>query len=194
MWRGRSPITSYQVHALDTVGTMKVEDEDGVQKEQRKLRNAKRAACRQRISEQHQHQRGNLYDFSTIDLRNVINVNRDARNIINARQQEHIKVEAYSPTNYHISQDYLNPTQKRKPNAPDATMERSTRGKMMLSSQEHFKQTLHGYCPWHPSSNHSTFECIHLRRALGAPPLKKGWKKGHEGRWQDYSSDDMYQN
>jgi hypothetical protein len=34
------------VHALDTVGTAKIEDEDDVQKEQHKIRNAKRAACR----------------------------------------------------------------------------------------------------------------------------------------------------
>jgi hypothetical protein len=32
------------IHALNTVGTMKIEDEDSVQKERYKLRNAKRAA------------------------------------------------------------------------------------------------------------------------------------------------------
>jgi hypothetical protein len=52
------------VHALDIVGTVKIEDEDDVQKERHKLRNAKRAACRQRVPEQHQYQPGNLYDCS----------------------------------------------------------------------------------------------------------------------------------
>jgi hypothetical protein len=46
-----------------------------------------------------QHRLGNLYDFSTTDLRNVINIGRDARNVIIARQQEYIDVEAYSLTN-----------------------------------------------------------------------------------------------
>jgi sigma54-dependent transcription regulator len=105
------------------VGTVKIKDEDDVQKERRKLRNAKRAARRQRISEQHQHQPGNLYDFATMNLCNVINVGRDARNVIIAGRQERIKVEAYSPTNYHIPQGYLNPTRKRKTDAPDATTE-----------------------------------------------------------------------
>jgi hypothetical protein len=39
------------VHALNTMGTMKIEDEDDVQKERHKLRNAKRVARRQRIPE-----------------------------------------------------------------------------------------------------------------------------------------------
>jgi hypothetical protein len=165
------------VHSLDTVGTMKIGDEDDVQKERRKLRNAKRAARRLRIPEQPEHQLGNLYDFSIMDLRNVINVDRDARNIIIARQQERIEVEAYSPTNYHIPQDYVNSTRKCKPDSPNATAERPTRGKRTLSSQEHFEQTLYRYCLWHPSSNHFSFECIHLHRALGAPHSRKAGKK-----------------
>jgi hypothetical protein len=43
------------VHAFDTVGTVKIEDEDGIQKGGHKLRNAKCATRRQRIPEQHQH-------------------------------------------------------------------------------------------------------------------------------------------
>jgi hypothetical protein len=90
------------VHALNTVGTTKIEDEVDIQKERHKLRNAKRAAHRQRVLGQHQHQPGNLYDCSTSDLRTIINAGQDAHNIIIARQQEHNVVEAYSPTNYHI--------------------------------------------------------------------------------------------
>jgi hypothetical protein len=49
--------------------------------------------------ERQQHQPGNLYNFSTTDLRNIANIGQDACNIIIARQQERVKVEAYYPTN-----------------------------------------------------------------------------------------------
>jgi hypothetical protein len=182
------------VHALHTMCTVKIKDEDDVQKERRKYRNAKRAARTQRIPEQHQHQPGNFYDFSTMDPRNFINVDRDAHNVVITRQQERIEMEAYSPTNYHIPQDYLNSTWKHKPNAPDATWSDrpEERGRSVRNSASNKPST--GIARGHPSSNHFGFKCIHLRRALGAPPLKKGCKKAHEGRLQDYSSNDMYQN
>jgi hypothetical protein len=67
------------VHALHTMGgTVKIEDEDDNLKERRKFKNAKRAAHRQHIPEQHHHQPGNFYNFSTTDPRNFINVDRDA--------------------------------------------------------------------------------------------------------------------
>jgi hypothetical protein len=72
------------------------------------------------------HQPNNLYDFSTTDLHNVINFGRDTPDVIIARQQERIEVEAYSPTNYHIPLDYLSSTRKCKldsPDTPDARME-----------------------------------------------------------------------
>jgi hypothetical protein len=72
-------------HALDIVGTVKIEDEDDVQKERHKLRNAKRAMRRQRVPEQHQHQPGNLYNCSMSALRTIINDGQDACNIIIAR-------------------------------------------------------------------------------------------------------------
>jgi hypothetical protein len=122
-----------------------------------------------------QHQPSNLYNFSTTNLRNVINVGRDAHNVIIARQQECIEVEAYSPTNYHIPQEYLSSTWKHKLNSPDALdarMEQSDRGKTTLSLQECFEKALHSYFPWHPSATHSAFKCYQLQRALGAPPFK----------------------
>jgi hypothetical protein len=119
------------VHALDTMGTMKIEDEDDVQREWHKLWNTKRATRRQRIPEQHQHQPGNLYNCSTNDLRTIINTRRDARNVIIARQQECDEVEAYSPTNYHIPLDYLGTTRKCKLEVG----EQPTRRKKTLSSR-----------------------------------------------------------
>jgi hypothetical protein len=130
------------VHALDTVGTTKIKDEDDIQKEWHKLRNAKHAACRRHVPIQHQHQPGNLYNCSTSNLRIIINVGWDAHNVIIARQQERDEVEAYSPTNYHIPHDYLGTTQKRKLEV----REQPTRRKKTLSSKERFEEALHKRC------------------------------------------------
>lgn len=120
----------------DTAKTMRIEDEDESQRERHRLKNTKRAKCRERPSVQQQ-QPDDLYNFSSTDLHNIINVDRDTRNIIIAKQQERFEVEAYNPTNYHIPKDYLSTTRKRKPNspnAPDASMRQSTRGRPMLNS------------------------------------------------------------
>jgi hypothetical protein len=140
--------------------------------------------------ERQQHQPGDLYDFSMTDLRNIINIGRDARNIIIARQQERVKIEAYSPTNYHIPQDYLSSTRKRMMDVSDAITEQPTRNKMTSTLQERFERALHGHCPWHPNGNHSVFECHNLRKALGAPALKNVKKNNHEGRQPNYSEDE----
>jgi hypothetical protein len=99
------------------------------------------------------------------DLRAIINAGRDAYNVIIARQQERKEVEAYSATHYQLPLDYLETTQKRKPEAG----EQSTRRRKTLGSKERFEAALHEHCPWHPKSKHYTFECQTLRRALGAP-------------------------
>jgi hypothetical protein len=70
-------------HALDATDTMKITAKDDVQREHRRLRNAKHAKRSHCTLEQHQPD--NLYDFSTIDLRNIINAGRDARSVIIAR-------------------------------------------------------------------------------------------------------------
>jgi hypothetical protein len=75
---------------------------------------------------------GNLYDSSTGDLRTIINVGWDARNVIVARQQEHEEVEAYNFTHYQIPLDYLETTQKRKQEAG----QQSTHRKKTPSSKE----------------------------------------------------------
>jgi hypothetical protein len=147
----------------------KIEDADDIQKECRKLINAKRTKRRHRAVKKNQQGSGNLYDSPMGDLRTIINAGQDARNIIIARQQEHDEVEAYSPTNYHIPLDYLGTTQKRKPE----TGEQPTQRKRTLNLKKRFEDALHKRCPWHPKSKHSTFECQTLRRALGAPPLNK---------------------
>jgi hypothetical protein len=79
------------------LGTAKIEGEDDVQKERHKFRNTKRGVRRQHVPEQHQHQPGNLYDCSTSDLRTIINVGRDTRNIIIARRRSAMRWRPTAP-------------------------------------------------------------------------------------------------
>ena len=51
----------------------------------------------QRLANSLQEQQGDNYDYSNCDLSSVINVGRDARNIIISRRKEQEEVEAYSP-------------------------------------------------------------------------------------------------
>ena len=52
------------------------------------LLNQKRAFSRQRVANHRQEQQGNNYDYSNIDLCNVINIGRDARNVIISMKKE----------------------------------------------------------------------------------------------------------
>ena len=71
--------------------------------ERRRLLNQKRAFRRQRLANSQQEQQGDNYDYSNCDLRNVINVGHDTRNIIISRRKEREEVEAYNPSsNYCI--------------------------------------------------------------------------------------------
>jgi hypothetical protein len=62
-----------------------VEDVDDIQKEHRRLINAKRAQRRHRAVETNQQGSSNLHNSSTRDLCAIINASRDARNVIIAR-------------------------------------------------------------------------------------------------------------
>ena len=69
----------------------------------RRQLNQKRTFRHQRLANTLQEQQGDNYDYSNCDLRSVINVGRDARNIIISRRKEWQEVEAYSPSsNYRI--------------------------------------------------------------------------------------------
>ena len=60
------------------------------------------------VTERHKKHRGDSYDYSNSDLRNIINIGHDARNIINSKRWEREEIEAYSPiSNYRIPKDYL---------------------------------------------------------------------------------------
>ena len=65
--------------------------------------NQKRAFRHQHLTNSLQEQQGDNYDYSNCDLRSVINVGRDARNVIISRRKEREEVEAYSPSsNYRV--------------------------------------------------------------------------------------------
>jgi hypothetical protein len=116
----------------ESSSNIKVDDTDDTQKECRRLINAKRTQCGHHAIKMNQQGCRNLHDFSTGDLRDIINVGRDARNVIIAGQQEREEARAYSPIRYQRPLDYPETTWKRKPEA----VEQSTRRKKTPSSKK----------------------------------------------------------
>ena len=83
--------------------------------ERRHVRNQKRAFRRHHVANRHQEHRGDNYDYTNNNLRNVINIRHGARNVIISRRKEREEIEAYSPSsNYHIPEDRLGSSKKRK--------------------------------------------------------------------------------
>ena len=95
--------------------TVKLEDEDREGKMARhRIRNQKRAERRQRLLNRLQEDVGESHDHSNNDLRNVINIGRDARTVIISKRQEREEAEAYCPSsNYCIINDHPKPVCKR---------------------------------------------------------------------------------
>jgi hypothetical protein len=84
--------------------------------EHRRPLNQKRAFRRQRLANHQQEQQDDNYDYSNSDLRNVINIGHDARNVIISRRKECEEIEAYNPSsNYRIPAHASTPFKKRKP-------------------------------------------------------------------------------
>ena len=67
-----------------------------------RLLNQKRAFRRQRLANSQKEQQGDNYNFPNCDLRNMINVGCDARNIIISRRKEREEIEAYSPSSNYL--------------------------------------------------------------------------------------------
>ena len=100
--------------------------------DRRRQLNQKRAFRRQRLANTLQEQQGDNYDYSNYDLRSVINVGRDARNIIISRRKEQQEVEAYNPSsNYRIPPRASAPFKKHKP----ATISNCPQGKPRTQHQ-----------------------------------------------------------
>jgi len=145
--------------------------------ERRRLLNQKRAFWRQRLANNLQEQQGDNYDYSNYDLSSVINVGRDARNVIISRRKEREEVEAYNPsTNYRIPPKASTSFKKHKP----ATISTRPQDKPRTphqgepsQSRNRINKVLLRKCFIHPKSSHTIFQCDSLRKALGAPLLKE---------------------
>ena len=78
--------------------------------------NQKKAFRRQRLANTLQEQKGGNYDYSNCGLHSVINVGRDACNVIISRRKEREEVQAYSPSsNFRIPPKASAPFKKHKP-------------------------------------------------------------------------------
>jgi hypothetical protein len=105
----------------------------------------------------------------------VINVGRDACNIIISRRKEHVEIEAYSPSsNYCIPAKALAAFKKHKTAStrPQGKPRTSHHGETSQGG-DRINKTLLRKCFMHPKSSHTIFECNSLRKALGAPLLKE---------------------
>ena len=140
-----------------------------------RLLNQKRAFRRQRIANLQQEQQGDNYDYTNSDLRNMINIGHDARNVIISRRKEHEEIEAYSPfSNYRIPAHASASFKKCKPASalPQGKPRTQHHGETPLGGDKINKMLLRK-CFMHPNSSHRIFECNSLRKALGAPLVKE---------------------
>ena len=143
--------------------------------EHRRLLNQKRAFKRQRLANRRQEQQDDNYDYSNSDLHNVINIGRDASNVIISRKKEREEIEAYNPSsNYRIPAHASASFKKRKSASTFSQGKPRTQhhGETSLGGDKINKTLLHK-CFMHPKSSHTIFECNSLRKALGAPILKE---------------------
>ena len=105
----------------------------------------------------------------------MINVGRDARNVIISRRKERKEVEAYSPSsNYRIPPKAPASVKKHKPvnNHLKGKPRTPHHGETSLGGARVNKALLRK-CFIHPKSSHTIFQRDSLRKALGAPLLKE---------------------
>ena len=143
---------------------------------------------RQHVANRQQEQKGDNYNYSNSDLRNMINIGRDARNVIISRRKEREEIEAYSPSsNYRIPAHASASFKKRKPAStypqgkpasthPQGKPRTQHYGETSLGG-DRINKTLLNKCFMHPKSSHTIFECNSLRKALGAPLVKEALPK-----------------
>ena len=137
----------------------------------KKIRNQKRC-MRRRLTTERRQQLSISFDYSNSDLRNVINIGRDACTVIINKRKECEEAETYSPTsNYRLLDDCEWNLRKRRHISPTPPPPSKQPKNNAPSAQDHLYGKLHAQCLLHPKSKHSTFLCITLRKALGAPLL-----------------------
>jgi hypothetical protein len=104
----------------------------------------------------------------------VINIGRDARNVIISRRKKRKKIEAYNPSsNYRIPAHASSSFKKRKPAStlPQGKPRTQHHGETSLGGDK-INKTLIRKCFMHLKSSHTIFECNSLRKVLGAPSVK----------------------
>ena len=115
---------------------------------------------------EHHQQLGDSFDYSNNDLHNVINIGRNAKIVIINKGEDQEEVEAYSPiSNFKLPDNYEYNSRKQR---SDRTIPPPQPTKQSKIDSTH--QKLHSRCFLHPKGKHSSFQCIILRKALGAPP------------------------
>ena len=105
----------------------------------------------------------------------MINIGRDARDVIISRRKEREEIEAYSPSsNYCIPTNASASFKKYKPanTRPQGKPPTSHHGETSRGG-DRINKTLLRKCFIHPKRSHTIFECDSLRKALGAPLLKE---------------------
>jgi hypothetical protein len=105
----------------------------------------------------------------------VINIGRDARNVIVSRRKEREEIEAYNPSsNYRIPAKASAAFKKHKPAStrPQGKPRTPHHGETSLGGDK-INKTLLRKCFMHTKSSHTIFECNSLRKALWAPLLKE---------------------
>jgi len=105
----------------------------------------------------------------------VINIGRNARNVIISRRKEREEIEAYSPSsNYLIPAKAPAAFKKHKPaNTRPQGKPRTPHHGETSQGGDRINKTLLRKCFMHPKNSHTIFECNSLRKALGAPLLKE---------------------
>ena len=106
----------------------------------------------------------------------MINVGRDARNVIISRRKEREEVEAYSPSsNFSILPKASASFKKYKPAITSTRPQGKPRTQHQAESSQsgnRINKVLLCKCFIHPKSSHRIFQCDSLHKALGAPLLK----------------------
>ena len=129
----------------------------------------------QRVANRRQEQYGDNYDYSNSDLRNVINISRDACNVIISKKKEREEIEAYNPSsNYRIPTHASASFKKHKlaSTLPQGKPRSQHHGETSVGG-DRINKTLLRKCFMHPKSSHTVFECNTLRKDLGAPLVKE---------------------
>jgi len=99
-------------------------------------------------------------------LHNVINIGRNVKTVIINKGEDQEEVEAYSPTsNYQLPENYEYNSRKRRSDRIVPPPQPTKQSKIDSTHQK-----LHTRCFLHPKGKHLSFQCIILRKALGARP------------------------